>query len=50
MNEPYYHAISRPPIVEGEAASRAIVLSNLVQNPVLFVHVGGSVSLATVKD
>lgn len=42
--EPYYHALSRPPSVEGEAANRAIVLAELIQNPILFVHVGSSVS------
>lgn len=43
--DPYYHALSRPPSVEGEAANRAIVLAELIQNPILFVHVGSSVSL-----
>lgn len=43
--EPYYHALSRPPSVESEAANRAIVLAELIQNPILFVHVGSSVSL-----
>ena len=41
---PFYHALSRPPLVEGEATNRAIALAELVQNPILFVHVGSSVS------
>jgi dihydroorotase-like cyclic amidohydrolase len=41
---PYYHALSRPPIAEGEATNRAISLASLIQNPILFVHVGSAVS------
>ncbi len=41
LTSPYYHALSRPPIVESEAVNRAIVLSTLVDNPILFVHVSG---------
>jgi len=44
MVQPYFHALSRPPIVEGEATNRAIALATLIQNPILFVHVGSSVS------
>jgi dihydropyrimidinase len=43
MVQPYFHALSRPPIVEGEATNRAIALATLIQNPILFVHVGSSV-------
>ena len=46
MQAPFYHALSRPPLVEGEATNRAIALAELVQNPILFVHVGSSVSAA----
>lgn len=45
MIEPFYHAWSRPPVVEGEATNRAISLATLVRNPILFVHVGSSVWL-----
>ena len=45
MVEPLYHAMSRPPVVEMEATHRAIVLAEMIQNPVLFVHVGSAVSL-----
>ena len=44
MVEPYYHALSRPPLVEGEATNRAIALAELVENPILFVHIGSVVS------
>ena len=46
MVQPYSHALSRPPIVEGEATNRAIALATLIQNPILFVHVGSSVGPA----
>lgn len=45
MVEPRYHAESRPPVVEMEATSRAIVLAEMIQNPVLFVHVGSAVRI-----
>ena len=37
--EPRYHADSRPPVIEREAAHRAISLAELVDVPVLIVHV-----------
>lgn len=36
---PRYHALSRPSPVEGEATSRAIMLSKLSESPVYIVHV-----------
>lgn len=45
MVQPYFHALSRPPLVEGEATNRAVALATLIQNPLLFVHVGSSVSM-----
>jgi dihydropyrimidinase len=38
---PRYHAESRPPMVEREATHRAITLSELVDVPILIVHVSG---------
>jgi dihydropyrimidinase len=46
MAAPFYHALSRPPIVEGEATNRAIALAQLIQSPILFVHVGSVVRMA----
>jgi dihydropyrimidinase len=37
--EPKYHALSRPPSVEGEATNRAIMLSRMNQSPLYVVHV-----------
>lgn len=37
--EPYYHAVSRPPLVEAEATRRAIYLAQLADAPIYIVHV-----------
>lgn len=37
--EPKYHALSRPPSVEGEATNRAIMLSRMNGSPLYVVHV-----------
>ncbi|WVQ80857.1 hypothetical protein IAT38_002964 [Cryptococcus sp. DSM 104549] len=50
MVEPRYHGESRPPAVEGEATSRAIVLAELIQNPILFVHVGSSGAADVIRQ
>ncbi|EAL20006.1 hypothetical protein CNBF3330 [Cryptococcus deneoformans B-3501A] len=50
MVEPGYHAESRPPIVEMEATSRAIVLAEMIQNPVLFVHVGSASAAEVIRN
>ena len=36
---PYYHAVSRPPIVEAEATRRAIYLAQLADAPLYIAHV-----------
>ena len=36
---PKYHAVARPPVVEREATHRAIAFSDLVDVPILIVHV-----------
>lgn len=38
---PYYHAVSRPEIVEREATHRAISHAELVDVPIMIVHVSG---------
>jgi len=45
MTEPYHHYTSRPPIVEAEATNRAISLSEIIQIPILLVHVSAPVTL-----
>ncbi|KAJ5387968.1 hypothetical protein N7509_010509 [Penicillium cosmopolitanum] len=49
MVAPFYHALSRPPIVEGEATNRAIALAQLIQSPILFVHVGSVLGAANLR-
>ena len=38
MTEPYHHYTLRPPIVEAEATNHVISLSEIVQIPILLVH------------
>ncbi|NLD19475.1 MAG: dihydropyrimidinase [Clostridiales bacterium] len=46
---PYYHAVSRPPVVEAEATRRAIYLAELADAPLYVVHVTCKEALAEVK-
>lgn len=47
--EPYYHAISRPPVVEAEATRRAIYLAQLADAPLYVVHVSAKEALEEIK-
>ncbi|GAV55214.1 hypothetical protein ZYGR_0AS05380 [Zygosaccharomyces rouxii] len=47
--EPYYHGVSRPTIVEGEATNRAITLSTIMNTPVLFVHVSSPEAVEAIR-
>ena len=46
---PYYHAVSRPPVVEAEATRRAIYLAEMADAPLYVVHVTCREALAEVK-
>jgi len=46
--EPKYHALSRPPLAEGEATSRAIRLAKIVGAPLYIVHLSCEDSLKEV--
>ena len=46
---PYYHAVSRPPLVEAEATRRAIYLSQLAGAPIYIVHVSCTEAVDEVK-
>jgi dihydropyrimidinase len=46
---PRYHAASRPPVVEREATHRAIAFSELVDVPILIVHVSGSDAIEQIR-
>lgn len=45
----FYHGMSRPPIVEGEATNRAIVLSQTMNTPILFVHVSSPDAIRVIR-
>lgn len=47
-NEPIYHALSRPPIVEAEATGRAIKLARFADAPLYIVHLTCKLSLDEV--
>ena len=47
--EPQYHSTSRPPVVEREATHRALSLAELVDVPVLIVHVSGSEAMEQIR-
>jgi dihydropyrimidinase len=47
---PKYHAHSRPPVVEREATHRAISLAELMDVPVLIVHVSGNEAMTQIQN
>lgn len=46
--EPKYHALSRPPLAEGEATGRAVKLARLAEAPLYIVHLSCREALAEV--
>ena len=46
---PYYHAVSRPELVEREAAHRAISHAELIDVPIMIVHVSGREAMEQVR-
>ena len=46
---PYYHGLSRPQIVEREATHRAISHAEIVDIPIVIVHVSGNEALSQIK-
>ncbi len=47
--EPFYHAASRPSPVEREATHRAVTLSELVDVPILIVHVSSREAVEEIR-
>ncbi|KAL9622521.1 MAG: hypothetical protein Q9160_003197 [Pyrenula sp. 1 TL-2023] len=47
---PKYHATSRPQLVETEATNRAIALSDLMDAPILIVHVSSPSAAAHIRN
>jgi dihydropyrimidinase len=48
--EPRYHATSRPTVIEREAAHRAISLAELIDVPVLIVHVSSNAAMTQIQQ
>lgn len=48
LTAPRYHASSRPMVVEREATHRAIALSELVDTPILLVHISGQEAIEQI--
>jgi dihydropyrimidinase len=46
---PYYHAVSRPETVEREAAHRAISHAELIDVPIMIVHVSGREAMEQIR-
>jgi dihydropyrimidinase len=46
---PYFHAVSRPPVIEREATYRAIAFSDLMDTPILIVHVSGQQATEEIR-
>lgn len=49
MTQPKYHATSRPQLVEREATHRAITFAELIDVPILIVHVSGSEAIEQIR-
>jgi len=50
LTAPRYHAQARPMLLEREATHRAIALAELVDVPVLIVHVSGREAVAQIRE
>ncbi|KAG1809574.1 uncharacterized protein BJ212DRAFT_592547 [Suillus subaureus] len=50
MTHPYHHGTSRPPIVEAEATNRVICLAELMDTPILLVHISGGPATKHIRD
>ena len=46
---PYYHAVSRPQLVEREATHRAISHAELIDVPIMIVHVSGREAMEQIR-
>lgn len=50
MTEPWHHGTSRPPIVEAEATNRVLALSEIMDCPILFVHVSAPEAIRVIRE
>ncbi|HEX9408356.1 MAG TPA: amidohydrolase family protein, partial [Methylomirabilota bacterium] len=49
QTRPYFHAVSRPLAVEREGTHRAITMSEIVDVPILLVHVSGADTVEQIR-
>lgn len=49
LTAPKYHANARPPVVEREATHRALSLAELIDVPILIVHVSGGEAIEQIR-
>jgi dihydropyrimidinase len=49
MSQPRYHAVSHARVAEGEATNRAVALSQLLDVPILIVHVSASDAIDVIR-
>ncbi|GAA5957370.1 hypothetical protein JCM3765_000438 [Sporobolomyces pararoseus] len=50
MVSPWFHGTSRPNIVESEATNRVLALAELLDTPVLFVHVSAPEAFRVIRE
>jgi dihydropyrimidinase len=50
MTEPWHHGTSRPPVVEAEATNRMLALSEIMDCPILFVHVSAPEAIRVIRE
>src|SRR6185312_7857542 len=50
LSQPRYHAVSHARIAEGEATNRAIALAELLDVPLLIVHVSAAEAIDVIRD
>src|ERR1700719_2213213 len=50
LSQPRYHAVSHARIAEGEATNRAVALAELLDVPLLIVHVSAAAAIQVIRD
>jgi dihydropyrimidinase len=50
LGNPRYHAVSHARVAEGEATSRAVALSQLLDVPILIVHVSAAEAIEVIRN
>jgi dihydropyrimidinase len=50
LSQPRYHAVAHARLAEGEATGRAVALAELVDVPLLIVHVSAAEAIGVIRD